>query len=143
MRPTYETDANLRSEIAVKEILEKNWNCELTKLPTQYRFDYVAERNGKVVAFIEIKVRKYSYNRIDEMGGYMISLSKIVAAKQFAMAAGIRSILAVSMFEGVYYFPIDKQFVTSDLAIKGRTDRGDWEDVEPCVLIPMNEFFKL
>jgi hypothetical protein len=143
MRPTYETDENLRSEIAVKEILERNWNCDLIKLPTQYRFDYVAERDGKVVAFIEIKVRKYSSAKIDEMGGYMISLSKIVAAKQFAMAAGIRSILAVSLTDGIYYFPIDKKFTTDDLAIKGRTDRGDWEDVEPCVLIPMNEFLEL
>jgi hypothetical protein len=96
-----------------------------------------------VVAFIEIKVRKYSSAKIDEMGGYMISLSKIVAAKQFAMAAGIRSILAVSLTDGIYYFPIDKKFTTDDLAIKGRTDRGDWEDVEPCVLIPMNEFLEL
>lgn len=143
MRPTYETDANLRSEIAVKEILERNWNCDLIKLPTQYRFDYVAERDGKVVAFIEIKVRSYSSIQIDAMGGYMISLSKIIAAKQFAMAAGIRSILAVNLADGIYYFPIDKNFTTDDLAIKGRTDRGDWEDVEPCALIPMNEFLEL
>jgi hypothetical protein len=143
MRPTYETDANLRSEVAVKQILERNWNCDLIKLPTQYRFDYVAERDGKVVAFIEIKVRKYSSIQIDAMGGYMISLSKIVAAKQFSMAAGIRSVLAVSLTDGIYYFPIDKNFTTDDLAIKGRTDRGDWEDVEPCVLIPMGEFLEL
>ena len=143
MRPAYETDENLISEIAVKKIIERNWNCDLIKLPTQYRFDYVAERDGKVVAFIEIKVRKYSSAKIDAMGGYMISLSKIVAAKQFAMAAGIRSVLVVNLIDGIYYFPIDKQFATSDLAIKGRTDRGDWEDVEPCALIPMGEFLEL
>ena len=134
MRPLYETQADLVSEQDVAAHLAKVWNCEMSKLPIRYHLDFVAQRGKNAVAFLEIKVRNYSMERIGNMGGYMLSLGKWSSAKQICEASGLPFILAVKATDGIW-FTLIESFKPDSVIVNGRQDRGDWQDIEPCILI--------
>ena len=142
MRPLYETQADLRNEAAVIEILSQKWRVNFNKLPIKYHLDYAATRNGKVVAYIEVKVRKYRMDQIGKWGGYMLSVGKLQTAKQLCEISNATFCLAVQCLDGLHWIAI-KDFSQFPVVITGRTDRGDAQDVEPCVLIPAESFTSL
>lgn len=139
MRPLYETQDNLASEQDVATHLAKVWRCEMSKLPIRYHLDFVAQRGKNAVAFCEIKVRNYSMEQIGKMGGYMLSLGKWSAAKQMCEASGLPFILVVKTTDGIWYASI-QSFKPDNVIVNGRQDRGDWQDIEPCVLINQSRF---
>lgn len=138
-RPLYETQADLRNEAAVIKILSQKWRVNFHKLPIKYHLDYAATRNGKVVAYVEVKVRKYRMDQIDKWGGYMLSVGKLQTAKQLCEISNTSFCLAVQCVDGLYWITI-KDFSQFPVVITGRADRGDAQDVEPCVLIPAEKF---
>jgi len=142
MRPIYETQADLRNEAAVIEILSQKWRVNFHKLPIKYHLDYAATRKGKVTAYVEVKVRKYRMDQIGKWGGYMLSVGKLQTAKQLCEISSATFCLAVQCADGLYWIAI-KDFSEFPVVITGRTDRGDSQDIEPCVLIPAERFTSL
>lgn len=138
-RPIYETHADLRNEAAVIKILSRKWRVNFQKLPIKYHLDYAATRNGKVAAYVEVKVRKYRMDQIGKWGGYMLSVGKLQTAKQLCEISSSTFCLAVQCTDGLYWIAI-KDFSEFPVVITGRTDRGDSQDIEPCVLIPAERF---
>ena len=114
----------------------------MSKLPIRYHLDFVAQRGKNAVAFCEVKVRTYSMEQIGKMGGYMLSLGKWSSAKQMCEASGLPFILVVKAADGIWYAIIDS-FKPDSVIVNGRQDRGDWQDIEPCVLINQSRFKKL
>jgi hypothetical protein len=143
MRPLYESDADLAREGGVVELIERAWNCTMTKLPIRYHLDYVFKRSDKAIGFCEIKTRNYTMDRIGEMGGYLMSIGKWSSAKQLSDASGLPFVLIAKTLDGVYYATFKEEFKPDDVLVRGRTDRDDWQDIEPCVLINVNRFKKL
>jgi hypothetical protein len=139
MRPIYETQADLRNEAAVIKILSQKWRVDFHKLPIKYHLDYAATRYGKVTAYVEVKVRKYRMDQIGKWGGYMLSVGKLQTAKQLCEISSAAFCLAVQCADGLYWIAI-KDFSEFPVVITGRTDRGDSQDIEPCVLIPAERF---
>ena len=142
MRPMYETGADLDRETSVVNIIEKTWNCTMTKLPIRYHLDYVARRGDKAVAFCEIKTRNYTMAKIGALGGYLMSIGKWSSAESLYRASGLPFSLVVHATDGIYYSTF-KEFIPDDVLVRGRTDRNDWQDIEPCVLLNTNRFTKL
>lgn len=142
MRPLYETQDNLSSEIDVAAHLAKIWKCEMFKLPIRYHLDFVAQRGKNAVAFCEVKVRNYSMDQINQMGGYMLSLGKWSSAKQMCEASGLPFILIIKTTDGIWYALIES-FKPDSVIVNGRQDRGDWQDMEPCVLIKQSRFKRI
>jgi hypothetical protein len=142
MRPLYETKDDLNRETSVVNIIEKAWNCTMTKLPIRYHLDYVARRGDKAVAFCEIKTRNYTMAQIDSFGGYLMSIGKWSSAESLHKASGLPFSLVVHATDGIYYSTF-KEFIPDDVLVRGRTDRNDWQDIEPCVLLNTNRFTKL
>lgn len=142
MRPLYETWQNLISEQDVATRLESEWTCKMDKLPIRYHLDFVARRGKNVVAFCEIKVRNYSMDKIESMGGYMLSLGKWSAAKKLCEASCLPFILVVKTTDGIW-FSSTEEFKPDCVIVGGRQDRGDWQDIEPCVLIRKSKFKKI
>ena len=143
MRPTYETEADLAREDAVASIIEDQWKCKLVKLPNSYHLDFAATRGGKCVAFCEVKTRNYTMENIGHMGGYLLSLQKWIAARDMSMSSGVPFILVVRTLDGVYYSVFESDFLPDNLLVRGRKDRGDWQDIEPCVLLKTSRFIKI
>ncbi len=139
MRPLYETQDNLSSESDVAGYLSKIWKCDMVKLPIRYHLDFVAQRGKNAVAFCEVKVRNYSMDQIERMGGYMLSLGKWSSAKQICEASGLPFILIIKTTDGIW-FALIESFKPDSVIVNGRQDRGDWQDIEPCILIKKSRF---
>lgn len=64
----------------------------------------------------------------------MLSLHKWMSLKQISDVTGLPAIVAAKFTDGICYTLVG---VMPELSIGGRTDRADWQDVEPVVLIPI------
>jgi hypothetical protein len=142
MRQMYETDEDLEREGSVVKILEERWHCKMIKLPIKYHLDYVAVRKDKAVAFCEIKTRNYTWAEIDALGGYLMSINKWQSAEHLNRVSGLPFLLVVKASDGLYYGAFT-EFKPDDVLVRGRTDRSDWQDIEPCVLLNTNRFNRL
>ena len=142
MRPLYETTADLEGEASVSTTLASLWDCEFVKLPLRYHLDFVVTRNGRAVAYAELKTRNYSMADIDKMGGYLMSIGKWSAAKQICDASLLPFVLIVKTLDGLYRSSFT-EFIPDDVLVRGRTDRNDWQDIEPCVLLNTKRFKRI
>ena len=135
MRQIYETAADLKNEREVAEMLTHAWCADLKKTPPKYPYDYIAIDGTEVVAFIEIKNRN---NAADKYETYMISLDKIVQCQTASVISGVGFYLVVRFTDKVMFWSFsENQFHVES---GGRFDRGDKQDVEPVVHIPMIYF---
>ncbi len=142
MRPLYETAADLDNEASIAKVLALKWDCNFVKLPIRYHLDFVVTRGDKAIAYAEFKARNYSMADIDKMGGYLMSIGKWSAAKQLCDASQLPFILVVKTLDGVYRASFT-EFVPDDVLVRGRTDRNDWQDIEPCVLLNTQRFIRI
>ncbi len=137
-RPMYETSESLKNESEVASRISSAWNTKLNKLPIKYRVDYAAERNGKIVAWIEVKTRKYNMNDFDS---FMLSLDKYNASVQLGSITNLPVTLVVRWSDKIGY--ADLLHCRGVIKMGGRKDRGDPQDVEPAVYIPIDDFREL
>lgn len=142
MRPLYETSVDLDNEDSIAKMLSHHWNCEFVKLPLRYHLDFVVTRNDKAVGFAEFKTRNYSMADINKMGGYLLSIGKWSAAKQLCEASQLPFALVVKTLDGLYCSTFT-EFKPDDVLVRGRTDRSDWQDIEPCVLLNTQRFKRI
>ena len=148
MRPLYETKEHVERETALAMSIEAygtaqvNKTVKLRKMPIKYGLDFAMIVGGRVIAFAELKCRKYSYAEIDSLGGYMLDLMKITRIIEHINNTGLPVHLFVELKGEVYHakFTDKPKF---KLVFGGRNDRDDWQDNGPMGLIPMSEFKKL
>ena len=119
--------------------LTRVWGWTLNKMPTRYQLDYLATDREGATAFCEMKRRHYTWGDIDRLGGYMLSLGKWLAARSLCHATGLPFMLVVHANDGMHY-RYSHSFEPPRIVIGGRTDRDDWQDVEPCAILKCAEF---
>lgn len=131
----YESKADLIRESGVAASLSSAWECTSHKLPVQYRVDFAMLVGGSVKAWLEVKCRNRYY---DEM---ILSAAKFTAGQQLAMATDKPFVVAFGINDQIYW-----RNCTGDkpeIYIGGRTDRGDSQDIEPVVMLPLQYFHTL
>lgn len=133
-RPRYETESDLSNERQVISIFSEKFKCTFSKMPIRYGLDYAMSRDGKVRAFAEIKCRSSPVSQYDT---YMLSLGKLVSAHNLRVATGLDCFLMVRWTDAVGYIKMDSGF---SVAVGGRLDRNDWQDIEPVVHYPIDSF---
>lgn len=138
----HETELDRQKEAKVGEVIEAHFRCKLFPAPRNYKIDFLAVRNKRLVAFVEVKNRNYTMAEIERMGGYLVALQKWTHAKAVHDVTGLKFVLAIGAQDGVWVAAISDFFV-ENLVYGGRTDRGDWQDMEPCVLVPVSRFKKI
>lgn len=134
-RPYYETEQDLQNERSIAKIIEEVHNCKLIKMPIKLSLDFMAVRDGKAVAFIEARQRK---NKMDKYPTYMISLYKVMMAKQLEATTGLPSLLAVQFSDKFAMIKLPPENI--ETRIGGLTSRGDPQDIEPVVHFNINQF---
>lgn len=141
-RPIYESQVDLTHENKMKTLLEAKWNCTLHKVPLKYQVDWMAMRGKDPMAFVEFKHRdKLS---IDAYPRYMISLDKWMKAKQLCKEVEIPFIMVITFTEGTYYGVFAHNGLHDvTYGFGGRYDRGDAQDVEPMIYLPLKKFMKI
>lgn len=139
-RPTYENGETLAHEKKVFAVLEEAWKCKLYKLPISYGVDAMAEREGKLVSWIEFKGRKHKH---DEYPTLILSVLKVLSGVRLRKLTGARFMLVIDFQDGLYF--VDMSSILDDkldIRMGGRTKATrDREDIEPVVHIPI-ELFK-
>lgn len=134
-RPLYETQQDRDNEQALARIIEKHFDCTLTKMPMKLSLDYMATRDGKAVAFMEMRRRK---NHMHAYGTYMLSLYKVKMASELTQATGLPCFLVVQWSDkaGIVKLPPEDMYV----AMGGSTRRNDPQDIEPMVYFDVARF---
>ena len=133
MRPRYERPRDLTNEQRVAARMKER-GIELHKLPMSYRLDFAMFRDGKLRGFAETKARN---NRFRSYPTLMISLGKVMAARQLAEISDTRSVLLVKFLDEIVWCDFASSF---EVAMGGRWDRGDDDDVEPVAHYPIEAF---
>ena len=135
MRPLYETQQDRDNEQALSSIIERQFNCQLTKMPIKLSLDFMATRNGSAVAFIEARQRK---TRMLQYPTYMISLYQVMMANTLTQATGLPCFLAVQWSDaaGICKLPANDM----DIQTGGTTRRGDPQDIEPVAYFDVASF---
>ena len=144
-RPIYENEETKRDEKQFKSLFEKAFpDYLLRKNSIQYRLDFSVfdKRRETVVAMLELRCRHYTIKKIQEFGGLKISLLKWRTALDYWENLGI----PVRFFfrfldtpEGEYY-RLDANRENHDqcrIDFMTMNSRNDWQDCEPCLLIPV------
>ena len=138
-RPLYENAATLEEEIKFFRDLKETEaysDTRFRKLPLSYQLECAMEHTptGKVMGFCESKRRK---NLREKYPTLILSLHKyreLQAVREFATA-----LLFVRWDDrdGVHEIT---EYADADIRWGGRKDRGDWQDEEPVVHIPVDDF---
>jgi len=134
MRQRYERASDLNVEKMIFDFLDQEKGYQLHKMPVSYRLDAVAFRASECRGFAEIKRRN---NKSTKYPTYMISLGKVLAARQLTAETGLRSRLFVLFTDHLTAVDFAADFT---VGIGGRTDRGDSADIEPCSYFDMDKF---
>jgi hypothetical protein len=133
-RPTYETAGDLADEESVARELAKAWASDPFKLPKFYKCDWAFSREGTVRAFIEIKCRKNLPNKYPTV---IISADKWAYLRQLDEALEIPALLVFKFSDGSVFYIRPASTDRGAVIVGGRHDRGDPEDAEPVVHIPI------
>jgi hypothetical protein len=146
MRPLYENSEDRNKEANVANQIANYWLLTVVKLKPACEIDFALIRSGVVVAIMEVKCRNYSYKKLDELGGLMLSCHKMSALRRWHSNFPLGVAIAIQLTDGIYVWSIKSEEAFekfSKIKMMGRMDRGDVQDIEPCVIIPMNKFRKI
>jgi len=138
-RPTYENEASLKSEANTAFEIEKAWKAQLVKMPMKSKIDFLMKRASDLEpkAFIETKNRACKRHQYPT---YMISLDKWVAGLNMEMHTKLPFILVVNWDDEIGYLKCNEVVGAITVNMGGRSDRGDAQDIEPVVHIPIYLF---
>lgn len=139
VRPMYETAEHLSAEQKLVQDLEAAWQLKAHKLKLHYEIDtaLLVPYNNAVKYWVETKCRT---NASDAYGTYMLSAHKWMRGNHLAASLGGEFRLVVRFTDKTLYVPGNVNPSELRCKIGGRVDRGDPQDIEPCVHIPMELF---
>ena len=137
-----ETGAMLAREHKLADWLSHRWACDLRKLRTNEVLDYAAERDGRPVAWVEVKLRNNTYEKYPT---YMISLRKLCMGLLYNLVTGHPFILVVGFTNGVYRWQVDDYRETDfkrvvEAHFHGTFKRNWSADLEMCAFIDLKKF---
>jgi len=133
-RPIYESETDRAEENAIADMICAAWSCSVVKLPVAYHLDRAILRQKEVVAWTEIKRRKRTLRQHDSV---FLSMQKVFAAHNYHRVTGKPCLFIVRFDDCLAYADMLPPRL---IEFRGRTDRGDWQDQEPVVMIPVDEF---
>lgn len=135
-RPAYETPDNLSKEQQVADLIARTQGVEIIKLASKYVFDYAIVNKGEITGFMEIKVRT---NPSTQYPDYLISADKMFRALLWKEQLGMNVFLIVQWTDklGCHEILTENDY---PCRLAGRTDRGDVQDLEPCLFVPVAWF---
>jgi hypothetical protein len=138
-RPIYETDSDRTRQTEAAKSIEVNQGVKLIALSDKYVFDYAIVNQKEITGFMEIKVRT---NPSTQYPDYLISADKMFRALLWKEQLGMNVFLCVQWTDklGIHEIRPENDY---PCRLAGRTDRGDVQDLEPCLFIPIAWFKQL
>jgi hypothetical protein len=135
-RPNYETQDDVDAQSRVLDDLALAWKCEWVPLPKFYETDAALMRGREVMAFVEVKCRNAERRTYPTL---ILSVHKWLYLRALGERLRAKSILVVGYTDGIFWLDV-KAAELPPIVFGGRADRGDGQDIEPCVDIPIGLF---
>jgi len=135
MRPIYETSSNRAKEHAAAVQFAAIAHCDYVRHDPLFAWDYTFTREGKAVAFIEVKCRTTPSTKYAQ---YMVSESKCVTLCNASKLTGVAAVLLVQWSDCLGWLRIDG--INWTTATGGRRDRNDPLDIEPMAYFDVDCF---
>ena len=130
-----ETEKNLEDERLVAKLIEAKWKVIVKKLPRLYHLDFVLLNKAKKIrGFAEIKNRD---NKQLQYAEYMIGLSKVLQAKKLTEFTGQTCVVIVRWTDFTGWISLREY---KRIGWGGRTDRDDFQDLEPMAFFTASAF---
>lgn len=145
-RPIYESEADRQRELSVAEIMAPILRSRLIRTRNLSAVDYVVQNlDGAATGLMEIKVRKYTPEQLDAMGGFFLSEAKLLAIHRIAKNLKMDFHLVVETPICLLHlcFQDDKSWPRLERTFGGRFDRGDSKDAETLCLFPTTMFTRI
>jgi hypothetical protein len=135
MRPLYESGKDREREQQVASWIESRWAVTAQKMPMRYEFDYMLMRSS-MVAIMEIKCRLKKYDTL------IISMQKVATMQMYSQQFSVPAVLTICWPNEDPKYTLLEPARTATYRIEwgGRDDRGDDQDKEPVIHIPVEHF---
>jgi hypothetical protein len=139
-RQFYETARDRVRERAIANEVGAVWGCCFVQNKPGFAADLCAVRDGHVIGLAEVRERpRHSLEVLDGWGGVFFSLQKWSNIHGLTLSSGLPFVFILKA-AGVLHFHATRTFDHDGVDIGGRTDRGDWQDVEPVALLRAHRF---
>ena len=140
-RPLYETEQDRENERRLAEMIEAKYNYKFVKMPIKLSLDYMMlGLDGMARAFMEMRQRKTPMRKYPT---YMISLYKVMMARQLTQTTGLPCYLAVQWSDKAGICKLPPDITPLRISQGGSMQRGDSQDIEPVVYFDMSDFKEL
>lgn len=130
----YENEKSLETERRAISIVADKWGTDVVKLPRRYSIDFALLRGDQIKAWVEFKSRK---NPRDKFPTYIFGLYKYRNLVSLSESTSIPAFMIVEWEDVMGYVQIPTEH---KIIFSGTVKRGDWEDMEPMVEIPVSAF---
>jgi len=137
----YETQEDLDRETELAGIVEICFQSQLHKLPASHGIDYAATRDGKLVAFLELKTRRFAFNHYPTT---LINFKKYSQLCRYSDAANVPGVLVIKWTDQVRYLTLTREARALAIHKWGgqTTNPRDEEDLQVVTHFPINLFKK-
>lgn len=137
-RPLYETRGTLRIERIAIDAFAKFTETKQLNLPLSYQVDAFMQRNKKTKAVVEFK----GGNTPERLPHRILPVQKWEALRRWGNSLSVPAYMLVFIVGTLRYHLIEP-IHRYDVLEKGRADRGDAADYEPCIIIPRDRFIEV
>lgn len=127
------------SETEISAYLEYRWKCKMLKQGHYDKFDYLAVRDDKITAFVEIRCRTHNFGTFDDC---FMSLTKKIRADELTKATGLPCFFVVSWEDRLGFVNLNQTFPLTRSGKKW-SRRDNPEISELLCKIPVNSFKKI
>lgn len=132
--PTYCRPEHTEAENRVRQQLEERWRCTLHRYPYLHEVDWYAERDGRIVAYLELKCRTHRHSDYPTI---YLSVNKYLTLAKLE-DRGVPAFFVVQFTDSLRYIRIG-QIAQVRMTRAGRRDRGGLNDLEPIMEIPVSD----
>ena len=139
----YQSEEDGRNERRIADILEAELGFTVLTTQKGSSIDYMMYRDGVICGIGECKVRKgkYSYERMAELGGVMLDVSKVKVARFMSKKLMVNFYFVVELTNALLYLEVkwDKAFSlkVKNMRLNVVRDVNDKDDV---ALFPIEKF---
>jgi hypothetical protein len=136
----FETLGDIDNQESIAEFVSSTWGCNFSRMGEYSPFDFYFHKNKLLKALVEIKVRK---RKLESFPTVFLNLDKFFTLFFSELSIGIAGLFIVKCDDGIFYVRVGNLPVRDyGYFIKGREDRGGFNDIRPVVEIPI-KYFKI
>lgn len=134
-----ETPHDVANEERLATFVGRKFKCDMLREKRFAHFDYIAHRNERPVAVLELRKVRYSITQLTEL---MLPLSKLQEWQTLRGVTGLPCYFVVQFTDAVAYADLEDYAVEADFRIsrKSKNRRGQDDHQEIIAMLPVEKF---